>query len=151
MFSLSNRGQSIALAVLFTLFHTVTAIQFFDNSTVPTNLTTTCTNAILSDVNCSPVVASLRSGSYYPNSTLERTCTTDCENALSTYQSNIVEACDTETWNGYEDASLPVVMIPDLLRYHFGLICLMDSGRYCNNVAAAYAASLDPSGRLSLR
>lgn len=124
----------------------VHAVKLFSNSTVPTNLTAACTSALSSDVNCSPFVVSLRTGMYYPNDTLERTCTANCDSALASYRARIVTACATETWLGYQDAILPVLTIPEMLQYQYNLTCLMDSGRYCNNVAASYAAGLDPSG-----
>ncbi|KAF8252101.1 LysM domain-containing protein [Wilcoxina mikolae CBS 423.85] len=145
MIFLLNSGQIGAIALTLTFIHTVTAVQVFDNSTVPTNLTTACTNALLNDLNCTPAVLALQIGFYYANSTLERTCTTDCANSLSNYRASIAEACDNETWVGDYDNVLPVVMIPDTMRYNFDLICMMDSGRYCNTVAADYAAFLDPT------
>lgn len=126
----------------------VRAVKLFSNSTVPTNLTSACATALSSDVNCSPFVVSLRTGMYYSNDTLERTCTANCDSALTSYRARIVTACAMETWLGYEDAILPVVTIPELLQYQYNLSCLMDSGRYCNNVAASYAAGRDPSGMI---
>ena len=49
-------------------------------------------------------------------------------------------------WNGYGDQPESVAVIPDLMRYNYDLVCLMDSGRYCNIVAGAAAAMLDPEG-----
>jgi hypothetical protein len=40
-----------------------------------------------------------------------------------------------------DDVVMPFATIPDLLRYSFNLTCLMDSGRYCNQVAAAAAGA----------
>lgn len=124
----------------------VHAVKLFTNATVPSNLTSACAIALSTDVNCSPFVLSLRTGLYYPNDTLERTCTTNCHSALTSYRAQIATACATETWLGYQDVILPVVTIPEMLQYQYNLTCLMDSGRYCNNVAASYAASRDPSG-----
>jgi hypothetical protein len=39
---------------------------------------------------------------------------------------------------------MPVEIIPDLMRYEHGLACIMDAGRYCNNVAAKAAYAADP-------
>lgn len=136
-------------AFLVALCYGVIAVQFLQNSTVPANLTAACSSALVEDVNCSPAVAALRSGSYYPQSTLNRTCTADCANALSAYESNVVSACGGQTWNGYQDTEMPLAIIPDMLRYLYNLTCLMDSGRYCNLVSAVAALALDPGSMLS--
>lgn len=135
---------STTLTFLVVLGSGVNAVQFLQNTTVPANLTAACSSALVGDVNCSPVVAALRSGSYYPQSTLNRTCTADCANALSAYESNVLSACRGQTWNGYQDTEMPLAIIPDMLRYLYNLTCLMDSGRYCNVVSAAAAQALDP-------
>lgn len=124
------------------------AVQLVSNSSIPANLTGGCIAALHSDVNCSPVVAALRSGSYYTEATLKSTCTTDCRTALSAYESRIVSACGDQTWNGYEDIVMPVAIIPDMLFYLFNLTCLMDSNRYCNNIAATAALALDPGSMI---
>ncbi|KAL8709699.1 MAG: hypothetical protein Q9220_005639 [cf. Caloplaca sp. 1 TL-2023] len=38
---------------------------------------------------------------------------------------------------------MPLVVIPDIMRYLYNLTCLMESGRFCNNVAANAALALD--------
>ncbi len=146
---LPSKMAKLALALNF--FQIAHAFQIFSDTTVPGNLTAGCTSALLQDISCSPVVAALQSGSYYPVSTLNNTCTDTCRIALSKYQSNIVSACNGQTWNGYEDTAMPLTIIPDLLRYQFNLTCLMDSGRYCNNVAAVAAFALDPGSKSYLK
>ncbi|KAJ0329025.1 hypothetical protein COL5a_004254 [Colletotrichum fioriniae] len=42
------------------------------------------------------------------------------------------------------EVDMPLIMITELLRYNYNLTCLTDSGRFCNNVAAAFATSRDP-------
>ncbi|KAL8857174.1 MAG: hypothetical protein Q9178_006229 [Gyalolechia marmorata] len=39
---------------------------------------------------------------------------------------------------------MPLAVIPDIVRYLYNLTCLMDSNRYCNNVAAEAAFALEP-------
>ncbi|KAH8901682.1 hypothetical protein GQ53DRAFT_851663 [Thozetella sp. PMI_491] len=131
--------------VLFVLPALVAATSFYTNATVPGNLTVACTNALLADVACDPIVPALQSGDFYPDTTLARACTTGCAAALSTFQQNVDSACSADTWLGYENQTMPVAIIPDLLRYHFNMTCLTNQGRFCNNVAAAYAAYLDPN------
>lgn len=38
---------------------------------------------------------------------------------------------------------MPIAVMPDMLRNHYNLTCLTDSGRYCNSVAAKTTAALD--------
>lgn len=117
---------------------------FYSNTTVLTNITSACSSALVAEVNCDAVVSALVSGSYYSNSTLIRACTADCQNALSLYQANIEAVCAGDTWLGYDNETLPVIVIPEILNYHYNLTCLQDDeSRFCNNAAASYAAHLD--------
>ncbi|KAL8659924.1 MAG: hypothetical protein Q9202_006879 [Teloschistes flavicans] len=130
--------------LLFALSQLASAVRLVTNSSIPANLTQSCATALLNDVNCSPVLTALRIGSYYPESTLNSTCTPQCTAALSSYQSAVVQACGEQTWLGFEDTVMPLVVIPDILRYLYNLTCLMDTGRYCNTVAAKAAFAEDP-------
>lgn len=132
--------------VAFTIYSIAHGAPLFDNSTIPTNLTVSCSNALLSDVNCSPSVMGLQYGNYYPETTLQRVCTSDCDAALAKYEADVTTACAGQSWNGYDDYLMPLAIIPDTIRYQYNLTCLMDSGRYCNIVAAQAAAALDPDG-----
>jgi len=134
--------------LVFFFLRSVSAVQFFNNATVPTNITAACSNALLANVtSCGTIVSSLRSGNYYPESVLSLTCTSECANGLASFALSVDSACSTDTWNGYENTTMPLAIIPDLLRYAYNLTCLMDSGRYCNAVAAQYAYSLDPASK----
>lgn len=144
-------GQACSVSVLLVLVtQTADAVRLVSNTSLPTNLTQSCASALLDDVECSPVVTALRIGSYYPQSTLNTTCTTQCANALSQYQAAVASACREQTWTGYEDTVMPLVVIPDLQRYLFDLTCLMDSNRYCNVVAAEAAFTSDPASTIFL-
>lgn len=138
-----NGHRRILSAFLLFVLYVVVAIQLVTNTSIPTNLTESCTSALLNDVNCSPVVTALRIGSYYPQSTLNSTCIAQYASALSGYQSAVVAACGEQTWSGYEDTVMPLAVIPDILRYLYNLTCLMDSNRYCNSVAAEAVFALD--------
>lgn len=139
MFPRCHKVGAVVVAFVIAFLQSFIAVKLFTDNTVPSNLAIECTNALLTDVKCSPAVASLRSGSYYSNTTLEKVCTAECSNSLATYQSNVLGACETEQYEYYEDTPLPILLIPDLLRYHFNLTCMTNAGRFCNNVAAAYA------------
>lgn len=119
---------------------------FTKTSFASTNLTVQCVGALSYDIACSPAVAGLRLGEYYSEDTLTRTCTSDCGEALEEYAKKVASACEKQTWNGYEDTVMPLAIIPDMLRYHYNLTCLMDSGRYCNTVAGESAARLESEG-----
>jgi hypothetical protein len=131
------------LWIIARLFISTSAVKIFDKTTVPSNLTTACTNALLGDLNCSPFVTALRGDAYYSQKALERTCKPDCDGALSTYSSTIANVCGKQLWSGYDNVPELVTTIPDLMRYNFDLVCLRDSDRYCNVVAAANAAASD--------
>ena len=135
------------LVILLTLTNPSTAFRALTNTSfASTNLTIPCVGALSADIACSPTVAALSLGEYYPEETLNRTCTADCGQALALYANRVAAACDKQTWKGYEDTEMPLAIIPDMLRYHYNLTCLMDSGRYCNTIAAKAAAALDPEG-----
>ena len=133
--------------IVLTLINASSAFRAFSNSSfVFTNLTIPCVGALSSDIACSPAVAALSLGEYYPEDTLIRTCTANCAQALASYENKVIAACGKQTWKGYEDTDMPLAIIPDMLRYHYNVTCLMDSGRYCNAVAAKAAAALDSEG-----
>ncbi|KAF8457847.1 hypothetical protein BDZ91DRAFT_785929 [Kalaharituber pfeilii] len=135
----------VGLAVLALNLPCITALPFYTNSTVPANLSPECQAALMADVaDCYPVVGALRNGAFYPQAVLETMCTSACTAALAAYRGSIATACSGQTWVGYEDVGWPVTVIPELMIYHYNLACLMDEGRYCNVVAADYAAQLDP-------
>ncbi|KFY47726.1 hypothetical protein V496_10481 [Pseudogymnoascus sp. VKM F-4515 (FW-2607)] len=79
-----------------------------------------CKNALAANFACSPVVARFQKGSYYAESTFTDTCTTAARQRLT----SII------------GMSIPLVA--------YGLACLTDNGRFCNNVADEAAYVLDP-------
>ena len=131
------KRRSIISSLLFTT--TAQAEHFYTNASVPAGLSVECSNSISQDIGCSLGLKNFEPGSYYSAETLEKTCTDGCRDALESYSSNVRAACSNETWAGFDDEPLPVAVIADLLRYNFDLACLMDSGHYCNNLAAQAA------------
>lgn len=132
---------------LFLLNKATALFQVLTNTSFTTkDLTGECVNALSSDIDCSPTVASLQVGAYHPETTLNRTCTAECGQSLAQYTARVAQACKKQTWNGYEDTAMPLEIIPDMLQYHYNLTCLSDSGRYCNVVASKAAAVLDTQG-----
>lgn len=122
------------------------SVRFFSNNTVPANLTVSCSNALLTEVQCSPVVPQFQNGYFYPPSLLNRTCTAACSTALQSYEKSIATSCSGQSWAGYDDEAddMPLVVIPNLMRFNYDMICLQDSGRWCNAVSAAAAVGADP-------
>ncbi|KAH9866825.1 hypothetical protein J1614_008518 [Plenodomus biglobosus] len=136
--------ERLLLATL--VFQTTRALPFFNNGTIPANLTTTCANALLVDVvQCPITAAQFLNGFYYPPTTLEQACSSACSLALQNYEASVKTACAGQTWAGYDDENdAPLDMIPNLMRYNRDLACIQDSGRWCNVVAAAAAIQADP-------
>jgi hypothetical protein len=133
----------VFLAVSF-YGQSVLAARFFQESVLPEGISAGCKTAFSADLSCSHAVPALQAGIYYPKSELEAICTPACDAALATYHDNILSACATDTWDGFEDAEEPVALISEMIRYHYNYTCITDGTRFCNNVAAAYAAFLDP-------
>lgn len=136
------------ISVICSLLPFSLATQLFSNATIPGNLTTECSAALLADVQCSPVVAVLRPGIYYPNATLQRTCTGNCSSSLEQYTRKVLDSCGDQSWTGFGDKTMPVSVIADVMQYHFDLVCMTDSGRYCNDVAAQAALTTDSSRKI---
>jgi hypothetical protein len=134
----------IGISVLLLAEYTNGA-QLFSNSTIPTNLTVGCSNSLLSDVDCSLALMGFQHTRYYAETTLKRVCTPQCEAGLSSYEAAIRIACASETWKGFDDEIMPLDLIATNIRYEYNSTCLMDSGRYCNIIAAQAAASADPA------
>ena len=116
------------------------AILYY-NSTLPSNLTPDCTNALSQNVSCSRTIINLQNGVFYSNDTLTRTCTDSCDKGLDSWYTAVLNACSNQTWSGLSDEAAPVPMIPDLVRYQYHQTCLSDSGRFCNLVGAQAAGA----------
>jgi hypothetical protein len=135
---------TIGISVLL-LSDRTNGAQLFSNSTIPTNLTVGCSNSLLGDIDCSLALMGFQHTRYYAETTLKRVCTPQCEAGLSSYEAAIRTACAGETWKGFDDEIMPLDLIATNIRYEFNSTCLMDSGRYCNVIAAKAAAAADPA------
>ncbi|KAK8007950.1 carbohydrate-binding module family 50 protein [Apiospora marii] len=129
------------LAVLGLLALDVHADRLLPVSYLPEGISSPCATALSADIACPRHIATLQSGLYYPQTSLRDLCTTDCAAALSSYHSQVVANCASDTWLGPGDEEQPVAMISETIRYHYNFTCLTDNGRFCNNVAAAFAAA----------
>ncbi|KAF2994019.1 hypothetical protein E8E14_001179 [Neopestalotiopsis sp. 37M] len=119
----------LATCVRATVYVTSTA-------SFPDNITQSCSNALVSDLNCPSGIEKLRKGLFYPASFLSTLCTTDCSGALASYESDVTAACEGETYDTLTDADgwVPLYTIPQYARYVFNYTCLSDAtdGEYCN-------------------
>ncbi|KAF7535861.1 hypothetical protein G7054_g5004 [Neopestalotiopsis clavispora] len=132
---------SIFLLAFFTLVLQTAADSLVPESYLPDGISANCAAALSADTSCKRVVATLEAGKYYSESRLTSICTDDCAAALGTYHNNVLSSCASDTWLGPEDVEQPVALITEIMRYHYNYTCLVDGGRFCNNVAAAFAAA----------
>jgi hypothetical protein len=125
-------------------FPLVQSLNIFGRNATPLQLSQQCREALEGDIDCNPVVTSFQEGQFYSKSTLDITCKSDCYSSLDSYRKYVISSCGNQSWD--EFGSSPIALVPELLGYNFNIACLKDSDRYCNNVGAAYAAALDPTG-----
>ncbi|KAK4200451.1 LysM domain-protein [Triangularia verruculosa] len=126
----------------------VLAIQFVYEAAISEELSSGCSQALLADVACDPVVRNFRPGFFYSPDTLARSCTSSCESALVSYHNSVKSACGSETIVGSFDLNSSALIVPGTYQYLFKSICLKDGSRYCNNVAAMAAFIADPGGSM---
>lgn len=117
------------------------------NTSILESLTEACSKSLLSDVSCDPVVRDFSPGFFYPPKTLDRACTQKCQAGLDSYWDAVKSSCGNETVPGSFDLETSVLMIPGTFKRLYESICLRDSKRYCNNVAATAAAIKDPGSK----
>ncbi|KAH6653368.1 hypothetical protein BKA67DRAFT_593299 [Truncatella angustata] len=111
------------------------AASILSKSTIPDGISQRCADALLTDIACSKAVKAF-------------ICDDACASALASYHDAVISSCASDSWTTTGDVDEPVAMISELVRYSYNLTCLSDDGRFCNNVAAAYAAAADPDGTL---
>ncbi|KAF2261302.1 hypothetical protein CC78DRAFT_522009 [Lojkania enalia] len=128
------------------------AVKLFANATLPADITTFCSNALLRDTSCDIAITFFDPAGYYDQDLLERVCTDECTSSLKAFEEAVVGACDMQNFGGEENWDLtinptfPIAMIPNKLRFNYGLACLKDNDRFCNVVAAEAAAESNQDG-----
>ncbi|GKT97447.1 lysM domain-containing protein [Colletotrichum tofieldiae] len=132
------------LLALTPLFCLVSAGTFLDAGAVPQGTSSGCIAALTAETACKDAVADLRPSLYYPLTKLQSICNPACSSALASYHAAVVSSCTQDTYETEERSQIPVAMFSELIRYAYNLTCLTESGRFCNNVAAAFAADADP-------
>ncbi|KAK0736847.1 LysM domain-containing protein [Apiosordaria backusii] len=119
-------------------------IQLVYEASITEELSSGCSQALLADVACDPVVRNFRPGFFYSPETLARSCAPSCERALVSYHDAVKSACGNETIIGSFDLNSSALIVPGMYQYLFRSICLKEGSRYCNNVAATAAFIADP-------
>lgn len=114
------------------------------SSLLSNNLTISCAEALVADIDCDTRVLQFTSEQFFAPDALEDACTTSCANALGTYKVEVQKKCAGQTYSQSDNLVLPVPFLPNLFRYRFNRTCIMANGRYCNTVAYELSFILDP-------
>lgn len=130
--------------ILFVLSSCALASQFIEAEALPSNISNACVTALTTDTACRAGAAELVPGKYNPFSTLQNLCVSSCSSALTSYHASVLSSCAEDTWEDASGELLPVALYSELIKYAYDFTCLEDGYRFCNNVAAAYAAGADP-------
>lgn len=129
---------------VFSFFPIVSADAFLDANSLPEGLSSGCVAALTAETNCRIDVPELSPGTYYPFSQLQAICTPDCASSLAGYHSSVLSSCSQDSWLDDDGTKLPAAFYSEIVRYSYNLTCLTEGGRFCNNVAAAWAVAADP-------
>ncbi|KAI1290485.1 hypothetical protein F5Y03DRAFT_401258 [Xylaria venustula] len=117
------------------------SFQYLFNDSLPdVALTPACAAALTSNISCDPSVTYFQAAEYYDPTGLRQVCTKDCQTGIQNYYSSLTTNCQGLMYNDTESTYLPIDSIGSRLEYIYSLVCLQDSGRFCNYVA--YEASL---------
>lgn len=133
---------------------TTASFQLVTNSSLPVaNLTGDCAASLMSDIACNSYVSRFRPGQYYDPRALQEVCTADCQMSIQQYVASIDSTCGDDVQYNYTDTTyLPVSALGQRLLYHYDLVCLQDSGRFCNYIAyeASFQADVNGSAILGM-
>ncbi|PNH48238.1 hypothetical protein VD0004_g143 [Verticillium dahliae] len=128
-------------------FQPAAALTMIYNDSLPDNLPSLCSKALLADVPCDRLVRDLRPDFFYRPTSLERMCTSGCAAALSSWTSSVRSACgkNVSVPTDFDLLASPVV-IPATLEHTFEFTCLRENNKFCGPVAALAAVFTDPGG-----
>ncbi|KAK3337686.1 LysM domain-containing protein [Cercophora scortea] len=128
-------------------------IYITHNDSFPANTSTSCLNAMMTDIkSCPDGIRRLRPDLYYPQQFLTSVCTTACQSSLGQYESSVVSSCSGQSYDSLSDKGiLPMAYIPQFLRYLFNYTCLQDAktGDYCIVQAASAIGILPDQSNLN--
>ncbi|TQV92641.1 Peptidoglycan-binding Lysin subgroup [Cordyceps javanica] len=123
----------------------VSAIKMLYDDSLPDDLDSACSAALMSDVACDPLVPALRQDFFYPPATLTRACTAGCAAALESWESSVRSACGKDIVIPAEhDLPASPIVIPATRRYIYSFTCLKENDAFCGPVAALAAFFSDP-------
>lgn len=125
----------------------VAAVKMIYDDSLPEDLPSACSAALLADVACDRLVRDLRPEFFYRPASLERICASGCAAALSSWKASVRSACP-EGVSVPADFELPAspVVIPATLEYTFEFTCLRENNTFCGPVAALAAVFSDAGG-----
>ncbi|KAK3185814.1 hypothetical protein K4F52_005470 [Lecanicillium sp. MT-2017a] len=123
----------------------VAAVKMIYDDSLPEDLPSACSAALLADVACDRLVRDLRPEFFYRPASLERICASGCAVALSSWKASVRSACP-EGVSVPADFELPAspVVIPATLEHTFEFTCLRENNTFCGPVAALAAVFSDP-------
>lgn len=142
--SFSAFGWFVPYLILALFPYSVPAGTFLEPNAAPVGISPACLTALTADTACREAVAALVPSEYYPLTQLQSICDPACVASLASYHNAVVSNCAQDTWEDESGNNHPVAMFSELIRYSYDLACLTEGGRFCNNVAAAFAAAADP-------
>jgi hypothetical protein len=128
----------------------VLAIKMLYDESLPQDLPSSCSAALMADVACDFLVPHLRPDFFYPPASLSRTCTAGCAVALESWESSVGSACgkDIVTPAEFDLYTLPI-MFPTTRRYINSFTCLKENNLFCGPVAALASFFSDSGGEIS--
>ncbi|KAI0398850.1 hypothetical protein F4802DRAFT_613319 [Xylaria palmicola] len=109
------------------------------------NTTSSCIASLGTDLACDSSLAKLRPSIYPPEEILSSVCTSACAASLGSYEAAVSSACGDQTYDSVSSTGqVPILTIPQLLRYTYNFSCLTDSSsrQYCK-VLSAEAAGIN--------
>lgn len=124
------------------------AIKMLYDDSLPEDLPSACSAALMADVACDALVPNLRPDFFYPPASLHRICTAGCAAALESWESSVRSACGKDVVIPAEfDLPASPIVIPTTRRYIYSYTCLEENNVFCGPVAALASFFSDPGSK----
>ncbi|KAH6699753.1 hypothetical protein BKA61DRAFT_706408 [Leptodontidium sp. MPI-SDFR-AT-0119] len=137
-------GLGAALLSL-SLLSPALAIKMLYDDSLPEDLPSACSAALMADVACDALVPNLRPDFFYPPASLHRICTAGCAAALESWESSVRSACGKDVVIPAEfDLPASPIVIPTTRQYIYSYTCLEENNVFCGPVAALASFFSDP-------
>lgn len=144
---MNQLGRLLGLGALLG-FRPAAAARLVYEDSLPDDLPSACSEALLADVACSLLVRDLHPDFLLPPEDLEDICTPGCATALASWKATVQSACPSDLTIPWEfDLPASPVVIPDSLQWLFEFTCLRVNSNFCGPVAALAIVFADPGGR----